>query len=341
MVTVTLVRDDMHLYLGIAGIALAVAREDYSAIVGCYLPCLGVSLGGWLALRLSDASCRSLKMDATLLRYAASLSVWAALAIMTCHLVLGLLGDAGLLKWWRLGATETCARWSQPKWWRLGGASRARCLEMVRAEPSKLTRQVVTALLLALGVGAQPILLNFTSGLLLVLFRPFRVGDDVRVAGKLFRVDAITAFFVRGTDFMNVHVNIANNAILSAGSFCSNYSANGTFFLELGVHVGSTESCARVRDAMNKAAAAFDARLPTVIEQTGVPLAEAREAASRLGKCAVYGPQDITGRGVKWMLMPLVPETTWVPSTHLGNECILNSLHEANVRIYESSSSSE
>ena len=54
MVTVTLVRDDMHLYLGIAGIALAVAREDYSAIVGCYLPCLGVSLGGWLALRLSD-----------------------------------------------------------------------------------------------------------------------------------------------------------------------------------------------------------------------------------------------------------------------------------------------
>ena len=34
-----------------------------------------------------------------------------------------------------------------------------------------VTQQAMTALLVALGVGAQPILTNFTAGLLLVLFR--------------------------------------------------------------------------------------------------------------------------------------------------------------------------
>ena len=40
----------------------------------------------------------------------------------------------------------------------------------------------------AIGAGAQPILANFSAGLLLILFRPYRVGDWVTVAGESFEV---------------------------------------------------------------------------------------------------------------------------------------------------------
>ena len=116
-------------------------------------------------------------MDAILLRAAAALAAWAALAIMTCHLVLA-------PRRCRPATVVAAARRRRARDGRSpsGGAGwreRQRCLEMVRrTEQANATGR--HGPLLALGVGAQPILLNFTSGLLLVLFRPFRVGRRAR-----------------------------------------------------------------------------------------------------------------------------------------------------------------
>ena len=208
-------------------------------IYTCYVPCTLISLLGWWAMSWSDAFYRAYKLDATLLRYVYSLSVWASLAVMTYSLVLQVLVHTHVLganASGLVGTTEVCVRWSRARWY--GGGQRT-CLER-RVEFSKVMEQAFTALLVTLGVGVQPILLNFASGLLLVLFRPFRVGDDVMVGGQVtdksphaislctsmkspgrpfpilcsrlqaFTVRAITAFFVRGTSFTNVHVSLVS-----------------------------------------------------------------------------------------------------------------------------------
>ena len=117
----------------------------------------------------------------------------------------------------------------------------------------------MTALLVALGVGAQPILNNFTSGLLLVLFRPFRVGDDVQVGDELFTVQAITAFFVTGTTFKNLHISLPNSTVLASTRPLTNYTANTSLNLELSVHVHAGQQPCAAAAAMSAAAAAYEA----------------------------------------------------------------------------------
>ena len=280
----TLVRDDLHYYVAALGAAAAVATQRPSGIVQVHLPCFCACQLGWWVLRRPAAWFTARRLDATLLQYAASVAVWVSLAIMACNLVLNALSHAG-----------------------------------VAFTSSGVTEHAMTALLVALGVGAQPILTNFTSGLLLVLFRPFRVGDDVGVGDQLFTVQAITAFFVTGTDFTGVHLSLPNSSVLS-GKTLTNYTANGSLLLELKVAVrAGRQSCAKVRSAMGAAAAAFDARLAAALEECGVP--DARTVASALPACKVQGPCAITERGVQWMLKPLVPELAWLPCIDLGNQC--------------------
>ena len=51
-----------------------------------------------------------------------------------------------------------------------------------------LNEKAVMTATVAIGVGAQPILNNFAAGLLLVLFRPFRIRDSVTACGHTFEV---------------------------------------------------------------------------------------------------------------------------------------------------------
>jgi small-conductance mechanosensitive channel len=201
---------------------------------------------------------------------------------------------------------------------------------------SSVTQQAMTALLVALGVGAQPILANFTSGLLLVLFRPFRVGDNVQIGDDWFHVQAITAFFVTGTKFDNMHVSLPNSAVLASGKPLTNFSANKIVLLELSVHVhAGQQPCASVRAAMDAAAAAFHDKLEGMLVASGVP--DAPAAAAALPPPTVIGPCAFTEQGVQWMLKPSVPERAWMRAVDLGNECIHDALMEAGVPISEAS----
>ena len=295
----SLVRDDLQHWVAATGAVLALVTGSPFSIATCYAPCFLLCQLSWFVLRQPAAFFTTWKLDATILTYTASLAVWLSLGIMACSFVLSALAEAGLSS---------------------GGGG--------------VTQQAMTTLLVALGVGAQPILTNFTSGLILVLFRPFRIGDDVQVGDELFTVQAITAFFVTGTTFKNVHISLPNSTVLATSKPLHNYTVNTNFTLELTVHVhAGQQSCAAVRAAMHASAAAFEEGLAAICVQSGV--ADAHAVAAALPPPVVVGPCAITQFGVQWMLKPLVPELAWLPAIDLGNQCIHDALMDAGVVIFE------
>ncbi len=89
---------------------------------------------------------------------------------------------------------------------------------------------------LAIGLALQGSLSNLASGLLLILSRPFRVGDFVEVGGQSGGVDSIGLLFTRLVTGDNREVTIPNSQVM--GSEIVNYSARGTRRIDLVVGIG-------------------------------------------------------------------------------------------------------
>jgi small conductance mechanosensitive channel len=83
---------------------------------------------------------------------------------------------------------------------------------------------VLGALSLAIGLALQGTLSHVASGLLLVIFRPFKVGDAVEAAGVAGVVRAITLFTTELATPDNVRVVVPNGAVW--GGIIKNMSAN-------------------------------------------------------------------------------------------------------------------
>ncbi len=66
---------------------------------------------------------------------------------------------------------------------------------------------------LAIGLAFQGTLSNFAAGVQLLVFRPFRVGDAVRIAGHVGKVDEIDLFMTRLDTFDNRRLMIPNSKI--------------------------------------------------------------------------------------------------------------------------------
>lgn len=89
---------------------------------------------------------------------------------------------------------------------------------------------------LAIGLALQGSLSNLASGLLLILSRPFRVGDFVEVGGQSGGVDSIGLLFTRLVTGDNREVTIPNSQVM--GSEIVNYSVRGTRRIDLVVGIG-------------------------------------------------------------------------------------------------------
>jgi len=76
---------------------------------------------------------------------------------------------------------------------------------------------------LAVGLALQGTLANFAGGVLLLIFKPFKVGDVIEAAGHLGAVEEIQIFVTKLKTFQN-RVIIIPNGILSNGSL-TNYTA--------------------------------------------------------------------------------------------------------------------
>jgi small conductance mechanosensitive channel len=79
---------------------------------------------------------------------------------------------------------------------------------------------------LAVGLALQGTLSNFAAGVMLLIFRPFGVGDFVEVGGTAGTVQSILIFSTTLHSPDNVKIVVPNSAIY--GAMVKNYSANDT-----------------------------------------------------------------------------------------------------------------
>lgn len=78
---------------------------------------------------------------------------------------------------------------------------------------------------LAIGTAWGGLLQHFAAGVFMVALRPFRVGDEVTVAGVTGTVEEIGLVVTTINTFENVRTTIGNNKVF--GDTIQNYSANG------------------------------------------------------------------------------------------------------------------
>ncbi|MCV3271623.1 mechanosensitive ion channel family protein [Roseobacter sinensis] len=108
---------------------------------------------------------------------------------------------------------------------------------------------VIGAAGLAIGLALQGTLSNVAAGVMLILFRPIKLGDFVEVGGEMGTVKAITLNFTELADISNVQVIIPNSEVW--GNVITNYSTNDkrraewTFGVGYGVNLAEAERIIR------------------------------------------------------------------------------------------------
>lgn len=78
---------------------------------------------------------------------------------------------------------------------------------------------------LAVGLALQGALSNVAAGVMILLFRPYRVGDLIEVAGRVGRVEALDLFATELATPDNVKVLVPNSKVF--GDVITNFSAHG------------------------------------------------------------------------------------------------------------------
>lgn len=94
---------------------------------------------------------------------------------------------------------------------------------------------VVAALVIALGFALQDSLGDFASGIMLALFRPFNVGDEVEIAGEKGVVIETSLFRTRMKTRQNTLISIGNGEIF--GNTIKNYFHDGKLILATDIGV--------------------------------------------------------------------------------------------------------
>ncbi len=113
---------------------------------------------------------------------------------------------------------------------------------------------------LAIGLALKDSLANFASGFMLIVFRPFRVGDAVEVAGTSGTVAQIDIFSTKINTFDNKAVFIPNGEIYQGK--ITNYSANPTRRLDLLVPIDYGDNIVQAKDVLAALVKAHPLTLP-------------------------------------------------------------------------------
>lgn len=102
---------------------------------------------------------------------------------------------------------------------------------------------VLGALGLAVGLALQGTLNHVASGVLLIMFRPFKVGDAIETAGVAGVVKAITLFTTEIATADNVKVIVPNGAVW--GGTIRNLTAHGTRALTVEIPIAHSADTAK------------------------------------------------------------------------------------------------
>ena len=119
---------------------------------------------------------------------------------------------------------------------------------------------VVGAAGLAIGLAMQGSLSNFAAGVLIIIFRPFRIGDFVEVAGTSGIVESIMIFTTELKTGDNKKVIVPNSEVL--GGVITNYSAKDTRRVDLVFGIGYKDDIDKAKRVMTEVVNSDERVLP-------------------------------------------------------------------------------
>jgi small conductance mechanosensitive channel len=102
---------------------------------------------------------------------------------------------------------------------------------------------------LAVGLALQGSLQNFAAGVLLILFRPFKVGHFIEAAGAAGVIEEIGIFSTRMKTGDNREIIIPNGAIY--GGIITNYSARDTRRIDMVFGIGYNDDIRKAKEIMH------------------------------------------------------------------------------------------
>ena len=146
---------------------------------------------------------------------------------------------------------------------------------------------IVGAAGLAIGLALKDSLSNFAAGVMLVMFRPFTVGDVVSTAGITAKVEKITIFNTLFCTADNQLVIVPNNKIIS--DIITNINAKDTRRIDLVVGISYSDDMAQTKEIL-KGLAGDDDR---VLDDPAVTIAVSELADSSVN--LVFRPWVKTG----------------------------------------------
>jgi small conductance mechanosensitive channel len=117
---------------------------------------------------------------------------------------------------------------------------------------------VLSGLLLGVGLALQGALSNVAAGVMLLLFRPYRVGDLVEIGGRQGTVKALDLMITEVVTPDGLRVTAPNGKIF--GDFIVNYTKPGKRRVDVTFHIPPNKSLAEVLEAM-KVQLAHDKRV--------------------------------------------------------------------------------
>lgn len=127
---------------------------------------------------------------------------------------------------------------------------------------------VLGAASLAVGLALQGTLSNVAAGVMLLILRPYRVGDLIDVGGRVGKVQRLDLFLTQMSDANNVKIVVPNSKVF--GDTILNLSGQKTRRMELKIGVGYGENLNAAREALIAAASAHEHILPDPAPWAGV-----------------------------------------------------------------------
>lgn len=103
---------------------------------------------------------------------------------------------------------------------------------------------------LAVGLALQGTLANFASGVMLLIFRPFGVGDLIEAGGTSGVVESIGLFATTLNSLDNVRIVVPNGEVY--GQTIQNFTANDTRRIDLTIGVSYGDDLGKAKDAITK-----------------------------------------------------------------------------------------
>lgn len=108
---------------------------------------------------------------------------------------------------------------------------------------------IIAAAGLAIGLSLQSSLSNLASGVMIILFRPFKIGDFIEAGGTSGTVEEISIFTTVFKTADNRQVIVPNNSITSGT--ITNVSANSERRVDLVVGVGYGDDLSKVKKVLS------------------------------------------------------------------------------------------